>query len=197
MLRVGIIYLYGSVAVVAFSTAINWVLNHVGLIDEVSDLPFRDIHSTASELEPIARFTMASSTAWFAGTSVIVLLVLTGLRPLIGLAIILLLIFMGVILFMAPQLALHSALLDAKREAQVKIRKEYEEMQQSLQENPGDAEHLSLQLEMTDRRLKSTNAIRTWPYNPKSVGKLATASIIPWLSVFERIARLVTGFGGS
>lgn len=188
ILRVVVACLFGAVSVLASVTTINGFANHLALIDEVSELPFRDVHTAASELEPVAGFTMASATAWFAGISVIVLLLGTGFSPDVGLALIALFVLAGVVFFLAPQLVLHAALLDAKREVLVGVRKEYEEIRELIGTDPPD--DLSLRLDVTDRRLENAKSIRTWAYDVSSAGKLAAASVIPWLNLVEEALTL-------
>lgn len=187
ILRLVVVYLFVVVGMLLFATVINGFENHLSLIREVSDLQFRDIHTAASELEPIARFTMASATAWFAGVSVFVLLISTGLDPGIGLPAITILVLAGVIFFVAPQMVLHSALLDAKREVLADIRKKYGAIQKRAQQNTDTPDGLSLRLDVTDRRLESAKSIRTWVYDISSMGKLVAASVIPWLNIFIEI----------
>ena len=190
VIRVIVVYLFGAVSVLVFVTVINGFANHLLLVGEVSELPFRDVHTAASELEPIAGFTMASATAWFAGVSVIVLLMEAGLGSDIGLTVIAILVLAGVVFFLAPQVVLHSALTDAKREVLVGIRKEYEEMQMSIRRGTEPLEDLPLRLDVTDRRLESAKSIRTWAYDVSSAGTLVASSVIPWLTLVEKMGEL-------
>lgn len=183
LLRLVVVYLFVVVGVLLFATIINGFENHLSLIREASALQFRDIHTAASELAPVARFTMASATAWFVGISVVVLLISTGLDRAIGLPVIAILVLAGVLFFVAPQMILHAALLDAKRELLAELRKEYEAIQKRAQRDTDSPDALSLRLDVTDRQLESAKSIRTWAYDISSVGKLVAASIIPWFNI--------------
>lgn len=179
-------YLLGAANGLVLATLLNGFLNHLALVTEVAELPFRNIHTTASELEPLGRFTIASSTVWFAGISLIVLWMGIGVSSVIATAVIALLVFAGLVIFLAPQLRLHNALLDAKRDVLTEIRAEYDELYQSAQLGTPVPENLSPRLELTDRRLENAQAIRTWVYDLSSIGKLVAASIIPWLKLVQQ-----------
>jgi hypothetical protein len=107
--------------------------------------------------------------------------------------VLLLLVLVGIGVFFSPQLFLHRALLDAKRSKVTSIQKEYEEIHRSIEQENGSSEDLSLCLEVTDRRLENAKSIRTWPYDILSVGKLAAASLIPWLTLSQKILALPIG----
>jgi hypothetical protein len=187
--------LLGSANAVLLATICNGFVNHLELVRDVSELPFRDVHASASELEPVAGFTIASATAWFAGVSLIVLWVRAGISGTIGMALIVVLVGVGVVFLLAPQLILHDALMDAKRAELVEVRAEYRQMHQRT-EREGSSDDIALQLELTDRRLENAKAIRTWVYNLSSVGKLAAAAVIPGLTLVQKLvatAELLVG----
>lgn len=179
-------YLFGGIDALLLGTIVNGFAQHLRLVGEVSDLPFRDVHGTASALEPIASFTIASSTVWFLGVTFVLLWMHVGISGSFGLGIIALLIFAGAVFFLAPQLLLHDALVDAKRDLVVEIQREYRALHR--QTRGGDvSEDVSLQLQLTDRRLANAKSIRTWVYNFTSVGKLVAASVVPWLTLLQEL----------
>lgn len=191
VLRVGLYYLFGGVNAVLVATAVNGFVNHLALVSEVSKLPFEDLRTSASVLEPVGRFTIASATVWFAGISILVLWIEAGVSGNLGTVTIGLLVFAGVVFFLAPQLILHDALLEAKRDLLAEIRAEYEEMHERARGGGEPSESLSFRLEVTDRRLESANSIRTWVYDLSSVGKLVAASVIPWLTLAQELVSTV------
>lgn len=186
VLRVIEFYLIGIVNALLLATVINGFLNHLALIREVAELPFQNIYTTASDLEPVGRFTIASSTVWFAGISLIILWMGIGVSSAIATAIIAVLVFTGIVFFLAPQLRLHDALIDAKQDALAEVRAEYDEMYQTVKQGAQQPESLSPRLELTDRRLANVQSIRTWVYDVSSIGKLVAASMIPWLKLVQQ-----------
>lgn len=194
-LRVVLYFLLGAANAVLVGAAVNGLANHLGLVRDVADLPFDDVRTAASELEPVGRFTLASATVWFAGVSLVVLWVEAGLSSDLGAVAIGLLVLIGAVLFLAPQLVLHDALSDAKREVLAGIRAEYEAMDERVRAAGEPAVDLPLRLEVTDRRLESANSIRTWVYDLSSLGGLVAASVIPWLTLVRELVSTIR-FGG-
>jgi hypothetical protein len=187
--------LLGGANAVLLATICNGFVNHLKLVRDVSDLPFRDVYASASELEPVAGFTIASATAWFTGVSLIVLWIRAGISGTIGMAIIAVLVGVGIVFLLAPQLILHDALMDAKRAELVEVRAEYRQMHQRTGQG-GSSDDIALQLELTDRRLENAKAIRTWVYNLSSLGKLTAAALIPGLTLVQKLvttAELLVG----
>lgn len=182
-----LICLFGAVSALLVATILNGFLSHLVLVGEVADLPFRNVHTAASELEPLAGYTVASATAWFAAVSLIVLWMQTSLGQLVGTTMIAVLAVAGLVFFAAPQLILHDALADAKRAEIAAIREEYAELHRLVAAEEDPPEDLSLRLEVTDRRLENAQAISTWVYDLTSVGKLVAAAVIPWLTIVQDI----------
>ncbi len=178
--------LFGIVNAVLVATIVNGFLNHLALVGEVSDLPFRNVHASASELEPVAGFTVASATAWFAGTTLILLWVRAGISGTVGTALVAVLVATGVVFFVAPQLMLHDALSDAKNDEIVSIRAEYGEIHESMRTDADPPGDFSTRLQVVDRRLENAQSISTWVYDLSSVGKLAVASVIPWSTLVQQ-----------
>jgi hypothetical protein len=178
--------LLGGANTVLFATICNGFVNHLELVRDVSELPFRDVYASASELEPVAGFTIASATVWFAGVSLIVLWIHAGISGTVGIAFITVLVTTGLVLFLAPQLILHDALMDAKRAELVTIRAEYRQMQRQAEQD-GSGDDIALRLQLTDRRLENAKAIRTWVYNLSSIGKLVTAGMIPGITLVQKL----------
>jgi len=184
-------YLYTTVETLLLVAAVYIFFNHMALLREVSELPFRDLYTSASELEPIVGYSMAGATAWFVGVSGVGLwMLIVPMNDMFELVVIVVLVLVGVGGFFAPMLVLHFALADAKQRALVDIRKEYEEMHRSTEQADGSSEDLSFRLEITDRRLESVKSVDTWPYDVYSVGELFAASVIPGLTLIEKILRL-------
>lgn len=182
-----VLSMLGSANAVLIATIINGFVNHLALVRDVATLPFRDVHATAMELEPVVGVTVASATVWFAGLSLVVLWVYAGISGTVGLVIIAVLVFVGLVFFLAPQLILHDALVDAKRTELAELRAEYRQIHQQLTSRGGSPADVELQLELTDRRLENANAIRTWVYNLSSIGKLAAAAVIPGLTLVQEV----------
>lgn len=182
--------LFGVVSSLLVATIVNGFINHLVLVREVADLPFQDIHTSAADLEPLAMFSSACATAWFAGISLIILWMHSGISGTIGTTMIAILVVTGVVFFAAPQLILHDALVEAKHRALVDIRREYTEMHRRLREADPTGTP-SLELELIDRRLKNAEAINTWVYNVTSIGKLVAASVIPWLTLFQEFGAVL------
>lgn len=178
--------LFGGANIVLFATICNGFVNHLALVRDVLELPFQDVYASASDLEPVAGFTIGSATVWFAGVSLVVLWMRAGISETLGIAFITVLVFMGVVLLLAPQLILHDALMDAKRTELATIRVEYRQMYQAATEK-NTHEDIGVQLQITDRRLENAKAIRTWVYDLSSIGKLATAAILPWLTLVQEL----------
>jgi hypothetical protein len=63
-------------------------VSHLKLVGDVSELPFRDVYAAASEVEPIANFTVAGATVWFLGISLVVVWIRIGVGGTFGMAII-------------------------------------------------------------------------------------------------------------
>lgn len=180
-----LLYLFGSVNALLLGTIVSGFVNHLTLVREVSALPFRNVYTAGADLEPVAGFTIASATVWFAGVSLIVLWILNGISETIGTAIMGMLVFAGLVFFLAPQLLLHDALADAKREELVKLRSEYMEMHELVR--AGSSDPVGPRLEITDRRLEHAKSIDTWVYNLTSLSKLAAAAVIPWLTLLQQL----------
>jgi hypothetical protein len=194
ILSVVVICLFGAVAALLIATIVNGFVVQLTLAREVSALPFRDIYTSASDLEPLAIFTIASATAWFAATSLIILWMQIGLGMLIGWVMVALLVLTGIVFFLAPQLVLHDALRDAKRNKVVDIQREYRELHTlARQDTPSDS--LSLRLELVDRRLENAQSISTWVYNASSLSKLVAASVIPWLTLIQEFGKTLNFLG--
>lgn len=195
LFRVGYYYLFGAANVLLVATAANGFVTHLGLVDEVSELPFRDVHRSASQLEPVADFTLAGATAWFAGVTVVFLALRVGTAGALGPVVVAVLVVAGVVFFLAPQLLLHDALLEAKRDALADVRSEYAEIQRSVRTDGEPPDAASLRLDVTDRRLENAKAIRTRVYNLSSVGKLAAAGAVPWLTLVQEFVSTATLVG--
>ena len=189
-LWLAVFYPYIAVLALSFGAVLNGFVNHLGLVNEVSDLPFRDVRRAASELESLGRFTLASGAAWFVGATFFVLWQGANLDGTVALGALGVFVSVGVVLFLAPQLVLHDALADAKRDVLAGIRAEYDEMDRLLRADdpPGD---LSLRLDVTDRRLEGATSIDTWVYDLSSVGKLVAASVIPWLALVQELVATI------
>lgn len=185
-------YLYVTVETLLLVTAFYAFVNHLALLEDVSELPFRDLYTAASELEPVVGFSMASATAWFGGVSVVLVWTRTQhLDAAVQLVPVAVLVLVGVVIFLAPMVILHVALVDSKRSRLVEVRREYDETHRLMEQGRQPDEAYSLRLEMTDRRLQNAKSIRTWPYNIVSTGKLVTASFIPWLTLVEKVSALL------
>jgi hypothetical protein len=184
-----VLVLIGSANAVLFATICNGFVNHLKLVQDVLELPFRDVYASASDLKPVAGFTIASATVWFTGVSLVVLWIHAGISGTVGIAFIAVLVLTGLVLFLAPQLILHDALMDAKRTELATIRGEYREMYQQAKENAD--EDVSLQLQLTDRRLENAKAIRTWVYNLSAIGKLLAAAVLPGLTLVQKLVSTV------
>lgn len=178
--------LFGVVNALLVATIVNGLVNHLALVGEVSALPFRNVYASASELEPVAGFTVASATAWFAGTTLVVLWARTSIGGTTGTVLVVVLVATGAVFFAAPQLMLHDALSEAKREETVSIQAEYDEIHELIRTDADPPTDLSMRLEVADRRLENARSISTWVYNLSSVGKLAVASIIPWSTLVQQ-----------
>lgn len=185
--RIAYYYLFGVVGLLITGSIIALFVNHLGLIREVSDFPFRDIQSSASEMEPIAWFSMALATAWFVGASVIAIILPISVDPDVIVLFLAPLVLTGTLLFLAPQVILHSALVDAKRDEIVALQDEQREIHRLTQRGSEPAEDLSLRLEASTQRLENAKSVRTWVYDISSVSKLVAASLIPWLNLFIQI----------
>lgn len=183
VVRVGYYYLFGAANVLVVATAVNGFANHLALVAEVAALPFGNVHRSATQLEPVAEFTVAGATAWFAGISLVLLALRFGTAGVVGTVAIVLLVVAGIVFFLAPQLLLHDALQDAKRAALAEVRGEYAEIHRLAQTDAVPPETISTRLDVTDRRLANAQSIRTWVYRLSSVGKLATAAVLPWLTL--------------
>lgn len=190
-------YLYFAVGSALLVTACYTFANHLFLLGDVSELPLGDPHTAASDLEPVVRFSMATSTAWFVGVSVVVVWTrIQRLNPAVESASVLVLVLVGVVIFAAPTVIVHVALADAKRDALTDARREYEAIHRSMERGEHPVEELTLRLEVTDRRLESARSIRTWPYDVRSAGKLATAAVIPWLTLVREVLVFLGVVGG-
>jgi hypothetical protein len=183
LLRVLLFYLFGAANAVLIAAVVNGFVTHLALVRAVAGLPFRNAHTGAAELKPVARFSIASATVWFAGVTLVVIWVEAGLSGTVGVATIAVLVFLGVVFFLAPQLLLHDALLDAKRDVVAGIRAEYDEMAGQARGHGRASDDRSFRLEVTDRRLEGAQSIRTWVYDLPSVGALVVSSAIPWLTL--------------
>lgn len=189
-LWLAVFYPYIAVLALSFGAVLNGFVNHLGLVNEVSGLPFRDVRRAASELESLGGFTIASGAAWFVGATFFVLWQQANLDGTVAVGALAVFVFVGVVFFLAPQLVLHDALADAKRDVLAGIRAEYEEMN-DLVRSSEPPENLPLRLEVTDRRLEGAEAIDTWVYDLSSVGKLVAASVIPWLALVQELVATV------
>lgn len=189
-----LVVLFGVVSSLLIATIVNGFLNHLALVREVADLPFRDVYASAADLEPLAMFSTITATAWFAGISLIILWMHTSLSGTLGTTMIAVLVVTGIVFFAAPQLILHDALVEAKHRKLVDIRREYTEMYHRMQQDVEPTETLPLELELTDRRLENAKAINTWVYNVSSISKLVAASVIPWLTLLQEVGSVLEFF---
>lgn len=187
-------YLLVTVGGVLIATVVNGFANHLALVNEVSELPFRNIHTSSSALEPVAGFTVTSATAWFVGVTPLALWILTGVDRIVLTVLIVLVVVVGVVYFLAPQLILHDALAEAKQVELAEIRAEYEEIQELTRRDTVPSENLSLRLEVTDRRLENAESISTWVYDLSSIGMLVASSATPVLTFvqeFDEVLNLI------
>jgi hypothetical protein len=191
-----LVYLFAPIELLLLVTAFHVLSNHVTLVREASELPFRDLHTSALGLEPMVGFGMASATAWLGGASVVALWArIVGYDPLLEQGTVLLLALVGVVAFFAPFLVLHLELRHAKRRKLAEIRNEYDETRELMERDPEPSENLSFRLEVTDRRLESAKSIHTWPYNAASVWRLVTASVIPVLTLVDGVRQFIDSGG--
>jgi hypothetical protein len=189
--RVANYVLFGLVLVPALVTSVRGFLNHVALLREVRRMPFRNAHTAARQLEPLAKFSMTPATAWFAGISLVLLWMRAGVRDSLALLLVATLVLVGVLHIAAPLLLLHDALQRARQELLTEIRHEYEEIRRSVRAGDEPPDRLSLWLEVTDRRRRNANSVSTWVYDVPSLSRLAAASVIPWLTLVEQVLPLL------
>lgn len=188
---VALVWLYGAASAVLIATIVNGFIEHLTLVREVAELPFRDVHASAVELAPLARFSAASATAWFAGVSLVVLWMEFGIGEVVGTTFIGLLVLTGLVFFIAPQLILHDALVDAKHAELYEIRREYHDLLDNSRPGGQTSDGISTRLELTDRRLDAAKAIDTWVYDLSSISKLVAASLIPWVTLLKDVRSLI------
>lgn len=181
---------------VLIATIFNAFVSHLKLVRDVSELPFRDVYAAASELEPIASFTVVGATVWFLGISFVVVWIRIGVGGTFGMVIIAVLVFTGTVFFVAPQLLLHDALMEAKRSELRTVHTEYRRLDRRMKRGDEPADGVDARLEVTDRRLESAKTIRTWVYDLSSIGKLVAAAAIPGLTFVQNLvstAELLVG----
>lgn len=188
--RVANYVLFGLVLAPALVTSVRGFVNHVALLREVRRMPFRDVHTAARQLEPLVTFSMTPATAWFAGISLVLLWMRAGIREGVALVLVATLVSVGVLHLAAPLLLLHDALGRARQELLADIRREYGEIRRSVRAGDDSPDRLSLWLEVTDRRHRNAKAVSTWVYDVPSLSRLAAASVIPWLTLVERLLSL-------
>lgn len=183
--------LFGVVNAMLIATIIHGFVSHLALVSAVSELRFRNVYRSASDLEPLAGFTMAGATAWLAGASLIILWMQEGIGSTFGTVLLFLVASVGIVFFVAPQLVLHDALADAKREEIVSVQAQYDDLYEQMAADADTPADPSLQLEVLDRRLENARSISTWVYDISSIGKLAAASVVPWLTLIQQLVSTV------
>jgi hypothetical protein len=182
-----VFFVLGVPNAVLFATVLNGFVAYLGLVRDVSTLPFRDVYLTTAELGPIAAFTVASATAWFVGVSLVVFWIHVGLSGTLGAAAIAVLVGVGVVFFLAPQLILHDALRDAKRSEVAALRNEYARLQRRMEREELSPDDVTSRLEVLDRRMENAKAIRTWVYDLSSIGRLVAAAALPGVTLVQEV----------
>lgn len=178
--------LFGVVLIPALVTSVRGFVIHIAMLRDVAALPFRNIHTSAQQLEPLVRFSMTAGTAWFAGISLVLLWFRSGIRGYIAV-----LVLIGVLHIVTPLWILHDALQREQQDLLQEIRADYNEIRHLIREADETPDELSLWLEVTDRRLESAKSISTWVYDVPSLSRLLAASVIPWLTLIERVVTLI------
>lgn len=184
--------LFGLVLIPALVTSVRGFVTHVRMLQEVATLPFRNVHTAARQLEPLVRFSMTPATAWFVGISLVVLWLRAGLRGYLALLAVATLVLIGLLHIAVPLLILHDALQKARQELLREIRDDYDEIRCLIRDADESTDELSLWLEVTDRRQQNAKAISTWVYDLPSLSRFVAASVIPWLTLLERVLSLVS-----
>ncbi|MEF8901185.1 MAG: hypothetical protein V5A25_08190 [Halovenus sp.] len=197
-------YLYGSIVLFVIVSGMYGITYFLSLATRITDLPLRNLDAAAERLEPIAKFSIFVSTSLFAG----VILLLTVYIRLVGtpgevadnnpkslvaflteyaLIVILViagLIFVGVLVFWLPQMAIHARLAEAKQDRLSALNQEYVALSERAQVESESVDNIAAELDVLDARRRNVKEIKTWAYNLPSLLPLVgsgIASAILWI----------------
>lgn len=177
-------------------TALYCFYRHTVTIQQVTGLDLVDVDRARSILSRVADFSVVVGVTWFAALSILVAYVgfFVGMERDIGLfyaGSVFVLVFVGLLTFLAPVVLLHEALAEAKLERLRRLDAEYEALFRDWRAGELGGE-LDSGLELLEKRRRNAEAASTWPYRLVSVGELALASLVPTaLSVVQTF-----GLGG-
>jgi hypothetical protein len=164
-------------------TALYCFYRHTVTIQRITALDLADVARARPTLSRVADFSVVVGLTWFAALSALVAYVgfFVGLERGIGLfyaAAVLVLVFVGLLTFLAPVVLLHEALSAAKQERLRRLDAEYEALFWDWRAGDLDRD-LDSGLDLLEKRRRNVEAISTWPYRLVSVGELALASLVP------------------
>lgn len=180
-------FVFGIVSLLGILLAINIVINHVRLVDEVMELPLRDVEKAADELVPLARFNVIFSVGWFVSLTLGLALLSVGTQlaawkdPLFSTSL-LFMTLLGFVLFALPQVSIHDGIQAEKRRLLEEVDATYDELHKEFAAADGRSlEELSVQLDMYEARRQRVKEIRTWSYDLPGLLTLSVTSVVPLL----------------
>jgi hypothetical protein len=187
-------YSFGIASLVGLLIAIHVLIQHLRLVDEVMNLPLRDVQTAAEELTPLARFNTVLSVGWFATLTLGLVLLIAGPQdawrdPFLSSGL-LFVTLLGFVLFAVPQVSIHAGLQSAKQELVNGMDEEYDELYEDLSGTDDEAdslEELSTQLDVLEARRRNAKEIPTWAYDLPGSISLLVSSIAPLILQFAQI----------
>lgn len=194
-------HLIGTVVLLFVVTGIHMVVHALRLFIRVIHFPLADPRAAAIELEPIADFSAIAASLWF----LVVLLIVAVYRPWIQYLFelgdafdigfwvggsVIALILVGVGIFLIPQIALHSALVERKHERLLELDQELDALVEEFRGGERDPDGVSMVLELYDRRRKRVENTRTWLINIRRLLHLIGSGIAATLSLVSQAITL-------
>lgn len=181
-------YTFGVVSLVGLLIAVHVVAHHLRLVNEVMELPVRDVQTAADELVPLAWFHVVIAAGWYATFTVGLALLIAGPQeawraPFLT-AGLLFVTLLGLVLFAVPQFFIHTGLQSAKRAIVTDLDEEYDELYEDVAAT-GDAteslDEVATQLDLLEARRRNVKEIRTWAYDLPGLLSLLVSSVVPLL----------------
>lgn len=194
----------GAIGLLYVVTGIHMVVTALYLLSRVTNLPLERPQTAVSELQAFGDFTAIASTIWF----LLVLLFLTGwhqfvllmddpppgaiyneLAITVGLVV---LVLAGIALFLVPQVAIHSALVERKRERFLELDEELDSLRTSLLAGERTHEEVSTALELHNRQYRRTENARTWLFDFRGLLQVIGSGITAVLSILLQTTDLLS-----
>lgn len=189
----------GAIGLLYVVTGIHLATTSLRLLYRVTELPLERPQIAVSELQEFGDFAVIVTTIWF----LLVLLFATGWRQFFtgGLegynelyitGALVLLVLVGIALFLVPQVAIHSALVERKRERFLELDEELDLLKSSLLAGDRNHEEVSTALDLHNRQYRRAENTRTWLYDFRGLLQVVGSGITAVLSILLQFTDLLS-----